>query len=62
MSFWLESELRKIERTLKDQHKGNADLFEKMKACVFDLKSRNKTEGLGEIVEGEVRCNFSRDV
>ena len=54
---WLDAEMRKIARTLTGQHSVSVDMFEKMKACVLDLKSRNK-EGLEDMLQGEVRRFF----
>ena len=54
---WLDAEMRKIARTLTGQHSVSVDMFEKMKACVLDLKSRNK-EGLADMLQGEVRRFF----
>ena len=55
---WLDAEMRKIARTLTDQHNVSVDMFEKIKACVLDLKSRNKKEGLEGMLQGEVRTFF----
>ena len=50
--------MRKIARTLTGQHSVSVDMFEKMKACVLDLKSRNKKEGVEGMLQGEVRTFF----
>ena len=54
---WLDAEMPKIARTLTDQHSVSVDMFEKMKVCVLDLKSRNK-QGLEDMLQGEVRRFF----